>query len=106
MEGCGNRVSCRDLFQKIHILSVISQYLLSILMFVVQDKEHFSTNIESHNLETRQSNNLHTPQANLSTFQKGTYYSGIKIFNELTSNVKTVHGNIPTFKTTLKNVYT
>jgi hypothetical protein len=38
MEGCGNRVWCRDLFRKFHILPLTSQYLLSLLMFVVQHK--------------------------------------------------------------------
>jgi hypothetical protein len=57
------------------------------------------------NLETRQSNNLYTPQAILPTFQKGAYYSVIKIFNKLPSNIKTVHGNVTKFKATLKKVY-
>jgi hypothetical protein len=58
MEGCGNRVSCRDLFRKFHILPLTSQYLLFLLMFVVQHKDLFITSMDSHNLETRQSNNL------------------------------------------------
>jgi hypothetical protein len=41
MKGCGIRVLCRDLFQKLHILPPISQYLLSLLMFVVQHKDLF-----------------------------------------------------------------
>jgi hypothetical protein len=35
MGGCGNRVSCKNLFRKLQILPLTSQYLLSILMFVV-----------------------------------------------------------------------
>jgi hypothetical protein len=76
MEGCGNRVSCRALFRKFHILPLPSQYLLSLLMFVVQHKDIFITSMDSNNLKTRQSNNLYTPQANLSVYQKGAYYSG------------------------------
>jgi hypothetical protein len=38
MEGCGNRVSCRNLFKKLQILPLTSQYMLSLLMFVVQNK--------------------------------------------------------------------
>jgi hypothetical protein len=34
-------------------------------------------------LDTRQRNNLYLPQANLTIYQKGAYYSGIKIFNNL-----------------------
>jgi hypothetical protein len=56
-EGCGNRVSCRDQFRKFHILPLTSQYLLSLLMFVVQHKDLNITSMDSHNLETRQSNN-------------------------------------------------
>jgi hypothetical protein len=102
MEGCENRVSCRDLFRKFQILPLTSQYLLSLLMFVVQHKDLFITSLGSHNLETRQSNHLYTPQANLSVYHKGAYYSGVKIFNKLPSNIKDVNGNTTKFKTTLK----
>jgi hypothetical protein len=102
MEGCGNWVSCRDLFRKFHILPLTSQYLLSLLMFVVQHKDLFITSMDSHNLESRQSNNLYTPKENLSVYQKGAYYSGVKIFNKFPSNINNVNGNITTFKTTLK----
>jgi hypothetical protein len=38
MEGCGNRVSCRNLLKKLQILPLTSQYMLSLLVFVVQTK--------------------------------------------------------------------
>jgi hypothetical protein len=66
----GNRVSCRDLFRKFHILPLTSQYLLSLLMFVVQHKDIFIKSMEGHNLDTRQSNNLYTPQANFQFIKK------------------------------------
>jgi hypothetical protein len=47
-------------------------------MFVVQNKTFFLTNSENHNIDTRQRNNLYLPQANLTIYQKGAYYSGIK----------------------------
>ena len=64
MEGCGNRVLCRNLFKKLQILPLTSQYMLSLLMFVVQNKNFFLTNNEDHNLDTRQRNHLYLPQAN------------------------------------------
>jgi hypothetical protein len=39
MEECGNRVSCRNFVKKVQILPLTSQYLLSLLMFVVQKQE-------------------------------------------------------------------
>jgi len=93
MEGCGNRVSCRNLFRKLQILPFAAQYMLSLLMFAVQNKSLFSTNIENHNIDTRQRNNFYLPQANLTIYQKGAYFNGTKIFNNLSLEIKNVHGN-------------
>jgi hypothetical protein len=59
-EGCGNRFLRTNLFKKLKILLLISQYILSCLMFVVQNKNLSSTNVENHNIDTRQRNNLCT----------------------------------------------
>ena len=64
MEGCGNKVSCRNLFKNLKVLPLTSQYLLSLLMFIVQNKNLFLTNIESHNIDARQGNNVYLPLAN------------------------------------------
>jgi hypothetical protein len=56
-EGIGNRVLCRNLFKKLQILPVTSQYMLPLLMFAVQNKTFFLTNNENHSSDTRQSNN-------------------------------------------------
>jgi len=94
MEGCGNRVLCRNLFKKLQILPLTSQYMLSLLMLVVQNKNLFLTNNENHNLDTtRQRNNLYLPQANLTIYQKGAYYSVINIFNNLPLEIKNAAGN-------------
>jgi len=92
MEWRGNRVSCRNLFNKLQILPLTSQYMLSLLMCVVQNKS-FLTNNENYNLDTKQRNNLYLPQANLTIYQKGAYYLGIKIFNNLPLEIKNVAGN-------------
>ena len=63
MEGCGNRVVLRNLFKKLRILPLTSQYMLSLLMFVVQNKT-FLKNNENHNLHIKQRNNLYHPQTN------------------------------------------
>ena len=41
MEGCGNRVSCRNLCKKLQILFLTSKYILFLIMFVVQNKKIF-----------------------------------------------------------------
>jgi len=52
MEGRGNRVSRRNVFKKLQILPLTSQYMLPSLMFVVKNKNLFVTNNENHNLDT------------------------------------------------------
>jgi len=48
----------------------------------------FLTNNENHNLDTRQRNNLYLPQTDLTIYQMGAYYSGIKMFNKLPVEIK------------------
>ena len=91
MEGRGNRVSCRNLFKKSQILPLTSQYMLSLLMFLVHNK--ILINNEIHTLDTRRRNNLYLPQTNLTIYQKAAYYSGINIFNNLHLEIKNVAGN-------------
>ena len=62
-------------------------------MFVVQNKTLFLTNTENYNLDTRQRNNLHLPQANLTIYQEVACNSGIKIFNNLPLEIKNVASN-------------
>jgi hypothetical protein len=38
LTGCRGRDSCRDLFKKLKILPLQSQYILSLLLFVVDNK--------------------------------------------------------------------
>jgi hypothetical protein len=72
-------------------------------MCVVENKKYFLTNNESHNIYTRQRNDLHLPQANLTIYQRGAQYLGIKIFNNLPLEVKIVADNQKMFKHELKN---
>jgi hypothetical protein len=53
----------------------------------------FNKQWKNHNWDTRQRNNLYLPQANVSIYQKGAYYSGIKIFNNLPLEIKNAAGN-------------
>jgi hypothetical protein len=101
MAGAKRRASCRELFKKLNILPLASEFLLS-LSFVVDNMEKFQTNSGIYSISTRYRYNLHVPNSNLSKYQKGVYYSGIKLFNNLPSNVKNLSHNIKVFKRSLK----
>jgi hypothetical protein len=61
MTGSSSRDSCRKLFEHLNILTLPSLYILSILRFVIKNRETFATNNEIHEHDTRQVNNLHFP---------------------------------------------
>jgi len=52
--GVGYRDSCRELFKELKILTLSSQYILSLLLFVIQNRGHFASNSSFHNINTRQ----------------------------------------------------
>ena len=84
--NAGNRVSCRKLFKKLNILPLHSQYILSLLVFVVKNIHEFTTNSDVHTINTRHKSDLHPPSIKLPKYQKEVYYSVIKIFNYLPAN--------------------
>ena len=51
--------------------------------FIIINQGIFQTNSPVHNINTRNNNHLHRPNANLSCVQKSTFYAGLKIFNSL-----------------------
>jgi len=100
--GHSNREPCRNLFKELNILPLKSQYILSLLTFVSNNKEQYLTNSEIHNINTRHTSNLHIPRAYLNIYRKEVYYSSIKIFNSLPRDIKVYIVNRRTFKRQLK----
>jgi len=60
----GNRVSCRQLFKQLQILSLPPQYIFSLLVFVNNNRGLFQSNSEIYDLNTRFNHNLHLPSTN------------------------------------------
>jgi hypothetical protein len=94
--------SCRELFTRLQILPLPCEYLFSLLDFIINNQEHFQTNSAVHSVNTRNMHHLRRPVANLSCFQKGTYYSGIKVFKNLPSSLKSLTNEKAEFKVALK----
>jgi len=61
---CGTRDFCRILIQKTNNSPFTSQYILSLLIVGVNNREQFLKNSEIHNINTRHSSNLHLHSAN------------------------------------------
>jgi len=78
-------------------------YIYSILLFVTKNKDQFLSNSQLHKISIRQTFDLYVPTANLTIYQKGVYYSGIKIYNHhLPTAIKDLSDDKNNFKLALK----
>jgi hypothetical protein len=53
MTGFTSRISCRTLFQKLEILTLTAQYILSSMRFLSSSLDIFTFNTSVHNISTR-----------------------------------------------------
>jgi hypothetical protein len=77
------RDTCRPVLKKLNILTLASQYILSLMIFMISNLEHFTFNCAIHNKSTKHRGNLHVLQSHLTIRQKGVHYMSVKIFNSL-----------------------
>ena len=70
--------------------------------FITNNQEIFRTSSSIPNNNTRNKHQLHKPNANLSCFQKSTFYVAIKIFNSLPPSVTILQKDNAKFKAALK----
>jgi len=68
MMECGYGESCRGLFVELKILPLASQYIFSLLLFVVKNRNYFTSNSVIYDSNTRHRNDLHVPQATLTMY--------------------------------------
>ena len=69
MAGEQPRSSSRSLLKQLEILPLPHQYILSLMSFIINNKENFKTNSSIHNINTWNQHNLHRPNAKLLCFK-------------------------------------
>ena len=52
--GYGYNESCRELFKELKILTLSLQYIFSLLLFIVNNRNYFVSNSVYHKINTRQ----------------------------------------------------
>jgi hypothetical protein len=79
-----------------------SQYILSLAVYVAENIDDFTTNLDIHSINTRHKSSLYPPLLRLTKYQKVVCYTGIKIYNCLPLKIKVLSGKIKHFKKSLK----
>jgi hypothetical protein len=93
----------RNLFKQLQILTLPTQYIFSLLVFVVKNRDLFLSNSKIHDINTRYNYNLHLPTTNSTLVQKGVLYSGSRIYNHLPLHIKILFNDLKHFKSKLKS---
>jgi hypothetical protein len=63
--------SCRNLFRRLEIQPFVSQYVFSLTLFVVENKNLFILNSENHAENTRKSDHFYQPITTLTMYRGG-----------------------------------
>ena len=69
--------------------------------FIISNQENVQKNSSIHNINTRNKHNLQSSDANLSCFQKSTFYADIQIFNSLPHSLAILKNEKAKFKVSL-----
>jgi hypothetical protein len=85
------------------ILPLQPQYILLLLLFVVNSKNKFKVNSDVHHINTRQKCNFHQDSVNLSIYKKELHSAGIKLFKSFPQSTKNLSDNPKYFKSALNN---
>ncbi|CAH2094915.1 unnamed protein product [Euphydryas editha] len=96
----GPRVSLRDKFKEIKILTVASQYVYENVMYVHKNIHEFPRNCDMHSINTRNKHKLVMPVTRLRRVSNSFYGQCIRLYNRLPENVQ--KASIAKFKKIVK----
>jgi len=71
----------------LELLALPSLYILSLLLFMIRNRNQLLVNSEIYHFDTSQDANFHHLSMNLTKYQKGVYYLGVNMFNILPSYI-------------------
>jgi hypothetical protein len=98
-----NRNLCRNLLNNLNIFTFISQYVFSLLSFVITSRKQNITNSYIHGRNTRYGSDNQQTISNLPLHQRGSYRMGLKVFNSLSTYIKDISSYVKELKKNLKN---
>jgi hypothetical protein len=80
------------LIKQLKVLPFPCQYVLYLMLFIIDNQQDFFTNTHVHSLDIRSKNHLCVPALSLTFVQKGVSCFRVKIFNSLPSNIQSLWG--------------
>jgi hypothetical protein len=96
--GSGSKESCRKICGELSILTLCSQYIFSLLCFIISNKAQYIQNLDGHGRYTGFGLNLHLLVSNLALYQNSTHYIGLNVFDSLLTYIKDRQPDVNEFK--------
>jgi hypothetical protein len=90
------------LFIKLEILPIPCVYLFSLMTFVVNNCDKFPKNNSIYTIGTSSKDHFHIPGSRLLSYQRGVYYSDVKLFNMLPNSISTLRTDKNKFRIALQ----
>jgi hypothetical protein len=69
-------------------MTLYSQFIYSLILFIINNNHIFNFINESHKPKTRSLNNLYLPTVNVIIYSKGAYVAGIKAISRLPQSTR------------------
>jgi len=96
--------SCREYFKTLQILPLASQYILSIALFMIQNKDLFKMNSEKHKFNTRVTLIFSSQWLTQRYVRKGLLLQH-QVFNNLPLEIRRLSDNVEQVKKLWANFY-
>jgi len=80
--------SCREYIRTLQMLPLASHYTLSVVLFMIHNKDLLNMNSEIHSFSTRGNTNFFQPMTGLKMCRNGPCHSDFKVYNNLPLEVR------------------
>ena len=102
MVGVSSRTSCRQLFQELNILTLVSLYVMEVTCYIRKHHQFLDLNSNIHAHNTRRKMDIHIQSYNTDLYKRSVINGGTKLYNKLPGNIKEID-SYKTFKKELKS---
>lgn len=86
-----SKFSCRPLFRNLNILTLPCLYIFEVLKWVHKNPNDFDKFKSNHIYNTRNKDLFSFPNHRLTKFERSPLYMGIKLYNKLTNEIKSLN---------------
>jgi hypothetical protein len=101
MVGVSSRMSCRQLFKELNILTLASLYIFEVTCFIRKYCQSLEQNSQVHQYNTRRKLDIHVKLQKTEIYKKSVINTGTKVYNNLPKFLKEIN-DYKAFKKELK----